>query len=360
MTRLGYPFDEFNDQGIGRDTDYVKFSFYKYRPAFQTRKSAGAAAAGAAADILNFFTGGFTGTESLKEYNFTGTVLPTGKGEAPNVQKDLIKVDKDINVESICLYMPEDLSVTYGAEWGGQSFTNTAAGALRTAASSAAGTGGLTEAISGLAQGSQRGMGFVAQQLVNNINAIPGAGSVGINQVLQGVAGVIINPNTELMFDGFQLRQFDFNFKLSPRNYREAKEIQRIIKAFKTASLPQYNEDKDTAGFFSRAAASFGQPDSAKNSSDNKKDSNINYIGIPSLCYVEYMRGSDPHPFLPKYKLAALTSVDVNYTPDGAYATYFANDGDLEAGEIFPVATTLSLNFTESKLVYREEIEEGY
>ncbi len=352
MARLAYPNDELGGK-VDSDTDYVKFSFYKYRPAFQTRSSGGQAAAGAGGDILNFFTGGATGVDSLREYNFTGIPEASSKGTAPNVVKDLLNDD----VDSICLYMPEDLSVTYGAEWGGQSFTNMAAGALRSAAGGVGGAGALQQLTSELASAGQRGMGFAAQELVNKINSLPGAGSVGINQVLQGVAGVIINPNTELMFDGFQLRQFDFNFKMSPRNYAEAEQIQKIVTAFKTASLPQYNEDKDSAGFFSRAAALFGQPDATKDSDDDK-DGNKNYIGIPSLCYVEYMKGSKPHPFLPHYKLAALTNVDINYTPDGSYATYFFDkDGQQK---IFPVATSLSLNLTETKLVYREEIKKGY
>lgn len=357
MARLGYPYDEFGgDGGITKDTDYVKFSFYKYRPAFQTRASGGAAAQGAAEQIINAVTLGGFGVNSLGEYNYTGVPSTPKKGDAPNVKKDNLGMD----IDSICLYMPEDLSVTYGAEWGGQSFTNIAAGALRSGASGLGGTGLIGQLTNELAQAGQRGMGAAAQGLVSAINAIPGAGSVGINQVLQGVAGVVINPNVELMFDGFQLRQFDFNFKMSPRNYKEAVEIQKIVKAFKTASLPQYNEDGDTAGLFEKVQASFGQPDAADSGNNNKKDRNQNYIGIPSLCFVEYMRGADNHPFLPKYKLAALTSVDINYTPDGAYATYFANDGGSKAGEIFPVSTSISLNFTESKLVYREEIADGY
>lgn len=363
MARLGYPYDEFSGEGNGitKDTDYVKFSFYKYRPAFQTRKSGADAAVGAAETFLNAISLGGYKIDSLEEYNFTGIPSVANKGEAPNVKKD--NLGKDLDVDNICLYMPEDLSVNYGSEWGGQSFTNMAAGALRSAASVTGGTGLLGQLTQELTDSSRRGMGFIAQQLVNSINAIPGAGSVAVNQVLQGVAGVIINPNTELMFDGFKLRQFNFNFKMSPRNYEEAKQIQKIVKAFKTASLPQYNEDTDTAGFFARAKSNFSdQPDAGNNSGQNSdKDSNRNYIGIPSLCLVEYMRGPNKHPFLPKYKLAALTDVEINYTPDGAYSTYFINNGtDTPAGEIFPVATSISLSFTESKLVYREEIKDGY
>ena len=35
------------------------------------------------------------------------------------------------------------------------------------------------------------------------------------------------------------------------------------------------------------------------------------------------MKGSVEHEGLPRFKMCAITQVDVNYTPDGAYATYF-------------------------------------
>ena len=73
------------------------------------------------------------------------------------------------------------------------------------------------------------------------------------------------------------------------------------------------------------------------------------FIGVPNLVKVSFMKGSGLHPVLPIYKMCALTQVDVNYTPDGAYATY--ND---ELGN--PVATGLTLNFQETKIVFSEEI----
>tara|TARA_B100000035_G_scaffold152452_1_gene129863 strand:- start:401 stop:703 length:303 start_codon:yes stop_codon:yes gene_type:complete len=71
------------------------------------------------------------------------------------------------------------------------------------------------------------------------------------------------------------------------------------------------------------------------------------FIGVPNLCKVSFMKGPGQHPALPVYKICAVTQVDVNYTPDGAYATY--SDGS-------PVAIQLSINFQETKLVFAEDI----
>ena len=45
--------------------------------------------------------------------------------------------------------------------------------------------------------------------------------------------------------------------------------------------------------------------------------------------------------------MLAVTQVDVNYTPDGAYATY--GDGQ-------PVAIELAINFQETKINFAEEV----
>ncbi|MGA1433284.1 MAG: hypothetical protein ACO32T_05850, partial [Candidatus Nanopelagicaceae bacterium] len=77
-------------------------------------------------------------------------------------------------------------------------------------------------------------------------------------------------------------------------------------------------------------------------------ESNANYIGVPGLCQVKFMKGSKLHPYLPQYKICAIADISVNYTPDGVYATYY-DDGA-------PVAVELSLSFAETKLIYSDDI----
>ena len=62
--------------------------------------------------------------------------------------------------------------------------------------------------------------------------------------------------------------------------------------------------------------------------------------------YFEGIPGNE-HEALPRFKMCAITQVDVNYTPDGTYATYY--DGQ-------PVAVQLTISFQETKLVFSEEI----
>jgi hypothetical protein len=102
--------------------------------------------------------------------------------------------------------------------------------------------------------------------------------------------------------------------------------VNAIVGHFKKASLPSRVPDKI-----------FG------NESAIKK----NFIGAPKLVKVNFMSGDSEHPQLPKFKMCALTQVDVNYTPDGVYATY-------ESGQ--PVAYQMTLNFQETKIVFADEI----
>ena len=151
------------------------------------------------------------------------------------------------------------------------------------------------------------------------------------DDIFGGTSGAILNPNTELLFNGSDMRNFQLNFKLVPRNFDEAKEINNICKTFKMCTLPSRNPGEVFAASNQGITAGF--------------------IGVPNLCKVNFMSGNDEHKVLPRYKMCAVTQVDVNYTPDGAYATYY--DPKLNSQ---PVAIELSINFQETKLVFSEEI----
>ena len=63
------------------------------------------------------------------------------------------------------------------------------------------------------------------------------------------------------------------------------------------------------------------------------------------------MNGSNPNRKLQQFKPCAIKRVAVNYTSDGTYATY--SDGT-------PVSTELTLNFLESKALFKDDIQAGF
>lgn len=315
--RLSYPLDKvYSDH-----TDYVRFKFVKYNPPF------------ASMGENDFVDKDGKETRALKD------------GEALNIYNNSIGEFTDAGLPTIVMYMPEDIGASYGAKWGGKGFTNTGADIMRQAGA-LLNTGSAIDSIGttlqNMGNAMTRGQSLLASGIAGAMNALPGkiGGSVDANDVLGGIGGVILNPNAELLFSGFDLRNFGLQFKMAPRSAKEAVTIRDICTTFKRASLPRFG----------------ASPGNTINNAFNKEknvsefNNNRNYIGVPNLCIVEFMKGGSPHPYLSQFKPCAIRGVNITYTPDGQYSTY--KDGS-------PVATGLQLDFIESKLVYSNEISYG-
>ena len=326
---LKYPSELFAGEQDG-PTDYVKFEFFKYKPPF--------------------------------DFNSTQTPLVDAQGKQVNAENtstsaiynnsSLFLEPTNLPVKKIFMYMPEDIGAQYQSDWGGKGFTNVAADILRTTGAITQGnTGGAAQAVASAIKGAaQRFPSLGADAIAQAMNSLPGGigGDVGMQDVLAGMGGVILNPNVELLFTGFKLRDFGLKFKMVPRKESDAKIIRNIITTFKKASLP------DLGGlpqdFVSKSLAFFSGPASGQNG--QQTDYNRNYIGVPNLCLVTFMHGANAHPYLSQYKTAAITSVEVNYTPDGSYSVHAGKEPS-------PVAYELSLGFSETKLVYQDDISYG-
>jgi hypothetical protein len=139
------------------------------------------------------------------------------------------------------------------------------------------------------------------------------------------VSGFIINPNTELLYQGTSLRKHGYRFKMIAQSEKEAKDILAIANIFKRCAAPK-GADQKFLGLTNR-----------------------NFIGIPDVCQITFhkARESGEHPYLPRYKVSAITSVEVDYITEGQYMTF--DDGR-------PIGINLSIAFTELKLLFADEI----
>ena len=315
--RLSYPYDKV----YTNHTDYVKFKFVKYNPPFAALGS-----------------NDYMGTDGKLKKSVSGE-------QALNIYNNSIASFEPTGLPSILMYMPEDIGASYGANWGGKGFTNTGADLMRQAGvllNSGSVADSIGSTIQNIGNTMTRGQALFASGVAGAMNALPGkiGGSIDSNDVLSGIGGVILNPNAELLFSGFELRTFGLNFKMAPRSAKEAKAIRDICTTFKRASLPFFGASPANT----IANAFKGKKGTAE------ENNNRNYIGVPNLCIVEFMKGGKPHPYLTQFKPCAIKEVNITYTPDGQYSTY--RDGS-------PVATGLTLNFLESKLVYSNEISYG-
>ena len=132
--------------------------------------------------------------------------------------------------------------------------------------------------------------------------------------------GAVINQNTELLFNGPGLRSFNFRFKFAPRGKDEAKVVQKIIRTLKQGMSP-------------------------------KTSNEFLYVRAPYTFFLSYQHLNQDHPYLNKFKECALTSLSVNYTPDGNYATYY--DGSM-------VSYQVTMAFQELEPVFDSDYGDDY
>ena len=148
------------------------------------------------------------------------------------------------------------------------------------------------------------------------VGAMAGAASGLGSQLLTRETGAIINPNTELLFNGPTMRNFGFSFNMSARSEREAQVINFIIRALK------------------------------QNMSVRRSQSGL-FLLSPHIFELKYLAGSSQeNPHLNKFKLCAMTGLNVNYTPNQTFMTLANN---------MPVAYQVDMQFSELEPIFNDD-----
>jgi hypothetical protein len=149
--------------------------------------------------------------------------------------------------------------------------------------------------------------------------------AVGLN-IFSRFSGAVVNPNLELLFNGPQLRPFNFNFRLSPRSDEEAKQVKGIIRFFKQGMAVR-KSSAGAEGLFLKAPNVF------------------------KIIYRNGNAGNKEHTSINSIKICSLTQCGVDYTPDGSYATF----ADPEATM---TQYGLTLQFNELEPIFNEDYGE--
>ena len=163
---------------------------------------------------------------------------------------------------------------------------------------------------------------FLRKRFASQIVGMFG-GNVTASQLLARGNGEVINPNMELLFGGPTLRNFRFQFKMTPRNEKEAEQIKLIIRAFKRNMAPMAQGGTLGSGSF--------------------------FLKTPNVFNLRYRTGNKNHPFLNRFKQCFLADMSVSYTGEGIYSTY--EDGT-------PVSMILDLSFKETQPIYDIDYDE--
>ena len=250
--------------------------------------------------------------------------------EMPSMQQrqQQNKAGKSSPTHYIILPIPQNVSDSNSVTWGEDTLDPL----------SAAGVGIFGEGVKSLKESAQKiveAAGSYSTQLANNtalkqafISKLAGesvnnlGGNVSTSGLIARTTGMVMNSNLELLFQGINLRGFQFTFDLAPRSRKEAEEVKGIIRTLKSTMSARNGgagTGNNRSGFF---------------------------IDSPSVYQLTYKMGPKKHTFLNTFKPCALTDMSVNYTASGTYATY--EDGS-------PVHLQMTLAFKEIDPIYYED-----
>jgi len=137
--------------------------------------------------------------------------------------------------------------------------------------------------------------------------------------------GQAVNPQMEVVFKSVNFRTFDFPFEFAPKNYKEKDSIHKIINMFKFHMLPEYQGT--TKGYFN----------------------------VPSEFQITYMYREGRNTYIPRVSRCVLKDMKVDYAPEGVFSTFIPD----EQGAA-PVLATMNLSFTETEIMTKERVADGF
>jgi hypothetical protein len=219
-------------------------------------------------------------------------------------------------IGTVVLPIPNGISDSNAVTWGGAD-SNAAQAAIGSVVS-----GSITNGVSGGADA----IGNLVKTVYKNTPEVQAAitglfvdNATQQQGFLARTAGLIINPNLELLFSAPTLRPFNFTFKLASRSPKESETIRSIIRFFKQGMSPI------------------------------RSQSNL-FLKAPHTFQIQYLHKVESISFLNKFKECALQSFSVSYTPEGQYATF--NDGAM-------VSYQITMQFSELEPVFNDDYEDG-
>jgi len=240
--------------------------------------------------------------------------------------------------DTVLLPVPDDIQYKDGPKWEGKDIGILGRFAPEVAQQIGGGdSASITDSVQKFAS---VGKVSLIKSMIKKLGADP-------NAVTQNINGKIANPYTEQVFGGIGLRDFNFRWKLVPRNRSEQRAIERIISYLRRAALPDTSE---TFGKGSSFVDTLGGEEFGAGATDR-------WLTVPNLFNLRWKQGGNGSEIssLPKIKKCVCTNIDVNYTPDNVWATHL--DGSNRPA---PVAIELSIGFGETEIIKSSDVGAGY
>ena len=135
------------------------------------------------------------------------------------------------------------------------------------------------------------------------------------------------NPALEAIFTGTGFRSFSYNFRFTPRTENEVRVVDDIVKLFKFHAAPE---------------RMFGEKVGR-------------HFRMPAEFDIFYMYQGQQNTWYPMIHSCVCNSVNVTYGPGGESQHFRKVDGSPA-----PTETNMSLEFTETEVITKELIKEGF
>jgi len=232
---------------------------------------------------------------------------------------------------SIALYVPEAVNVSYGLDWQ-MSDDMVGVALLEDVFKLIQSSGGASTEKIAKSIGEQIAI-QAAPNVIDSIGSLVGV-NFGGQAAVESLTRKVRNPHIAFLFKGVNQRSFTFEFNFTPQNFEEAKDTYNIIKMFKKHAMPELDDSK-------------------------------RFLSYPSLFEITYFSQLGvQNKFVNKLKPCVITAINVDYSGGGTYSTFEDSsfidiDGKTVDGAP-PTNVKLSLTFSETSLLTRGDIDEGY
>lgn len=230
-----------------------------------------------------------------------------------------------LTTDAIALYMPDTLNYSHSQTYDQLSLGGEMLGKVAGAAQSAAdeyNKGGGKDAMSSVLKSAGLTAGQAGAQVLGKLTGSEQSAQIGFT----AATGKVQNPMLEMIYKSPNFRSFSFDFMFYPRDEQEALEVQRIIERLRFHQAPELV--KDAQGF----------------------------LVPPSEFDIKFYYAGAQNPNIPPIATCVLTTIDVNYAPNGFSAYEVPGENSPALGRTgMPVAIQLTLQFQETTYLTKED-----
>lgn len=234
-----------------------------------------------------------------------------------------------LTTDAIALYMPETLTYNYSQSYDqlslGGEIAGQALGAGQSAYEEYKKSGDIRKLGESLKQSGVEGLKQVVGQATGKL-----VNSEQTAAAFLARTGRVVNPMLEMIYKSPNFRTFQFDFTFYPRDEKEALEVQRILERLRFHQAPEI--------FKQGGVESSG------------------FLVPPSEFDIKFYYAGSENPNIPQIATCVLTTIDINYAPNGFSAYEVPGENKPSLGRTgMPVAVQVTLQFQETTYLTKED-----